>query len=61
MKDEGVRAVREIRERISAEFDNDVEKLVDHYIEQQKQHGTRLLKPGAIPGAEAPAAGAPRR
>lgn len=34
-KDERIRAVREVREKISAEFDNDPEKLVAHYIEQQ--------------------------
>ncbi|MFQ5668566.1 MAG: hypothetical protein ACE5I7_19345 [Candidatus Binatia bacterium] len=46
-KDEGLRAVREVRKKISAEFDNDPEKLVAHYIEQQKRHGTRLLEPVA--------------
>ena len=46
-KDEGIRAVRAVREKISAEFDNDPEKLVAHYIEQQKRHADRLLEPAA--------------
>lgn len=40
---DSLRAVREVRERISAEFENDPEKLVAYYIEQQKRHSTRLL------------------
>ena len=45
--DEGIRAVREVREKISAEFNNDPEKLIEYYIEQQKQHRDRLLQPVA--------------
>jgi hypothetical protein len=52
-KDEGIRAVREVRARISAEFDNDPEKLVAHYIEQQKRHGGKLLEPVAAQQADA--------
>lgn len=59
-KDEGIRAVREVRKKISAEFDNDPEKIVAHYIEQQKRHGSRLLEPVAAQQAVA-ADGAPRR
>jgi hypothetical protein len=43
-EDEGIRAVREVRERISVEFENDPEKLVAHYIEQQQRHRDRLLR-----------------
>lgn len=43
--DEGIRAVRKVRKKISAEFGNDPEKLVAHYIEQQKRHSDRLLGP----------------
>ena len=46
--DEGIRAVRAVREKISAEFNNDPEKLVKHYIEQQKLHQSRLLQPVAV-------------
>lgn len=53
-KDEGIRAVREVRAKISAEFDNDPEKLVAHYIEQQKRHRGKLLEPVAAQRADAP-------
>ena len=33
--------VREVRQRISARFDNDPVRLVANYIELQKQHGSR--------------------
>lgn len=46
-EDEGIRAVREVREKISSEFGNDPEKLVEHYMEQQKRHRDRLLQPVA--------------
>ena len=44
-EDEGIRAVRDVRKRISAEFDNDPQKLVEHYITEQEKHGDRLLRP----------------
>lgn len=47
-EDEGIRAVREVREKISADFEHDPEKLVAHYIEQQKRHLDRLLQPIAV-------------
>ena len=53
--DEGIRAVRDVREKISSEFDNDPEKLVEHYMEQQERYRHRLLPPvgGQHQGAEA--------
>jgi hypothetical protein len=36
---------REVRERISARFDNDPVRLVAHYIELQAQHAERLIDP----------------
>lgn len=45
---EGIRAVREIRKRISAELDHDVEKLLEYYMEKQKQHRDRLLQPVSV-------------
>ena len=36
--DEGIRAVRDVRQRISAEFDNDPRKLVEHYM-ASRLHG----------------------
>lgn len=45
--DEGIRAVRDVRAKISSEFGNDPEKLVEHYMEQQKRFRHRLLQPVA--------------
>ena len=59
--DEGIRAVREVRERISAEFGNDPEKLVEHYMEQQKQYRHRLLPPVAALQGDAADAASPHR
>ncbi|MEW6744082.1 MAG: hypothetical protein AB1486_15120 [Planctomycetota bacterium] len=42
-EDEGIRAVREVRKAISAEFGDDPEKLVEHYILEQERHRDRLL------------------
>ena len=47
--DEGLEAVRDVRKAISAEFDDDPERLVEHYIAQQERHRDRLLRP---PGAQ---------
>jgi hypothetical protein len=44
-EDEGIRAVRDVRDKISAEFHHDPEKLIEHYMEQQKRHRDRLLQP----------------
>ena len=59
--DEGIRAVRDVREKISSEFGNDPEKLVEHYLEEQEGYRHRLLQPvgdqheatGAFPEGEA--------
>lgn len=42
--DDVIEEVREIRRRISAQFDHDPAKLVEHYIEQQKQYADRLVR-----------------
>jgi hypothetical protein len=42
--DDAVEEVREIRRKISAQFDHDPVKLVEHYMEQQKQYADRLIK-----------------
>ena len=41
--DDAVEEVREIRRQISARFDHDPVKLVEHYMERQKRHGDRLI------------------
>ena len=43
--DEGVRAVRDVRKKISARFGNDPEKLVRYYMAEQEKHRDRLLRP----------------
>ncbi|MCK6556637.1 hypothetical protein L6Q96_18985 [Candidatus Binatia bacterium] len=43
--DEDIRAVRDIREKISSEFGNDPEKLVEHYMQEQERYRHRLLPP----------------
>ena len=42
--------IREVRQRISARFDNDPSRLVAHYIELQRQHEERLI--GPLKGSE---------
>ncbi len=37
--------IREIRERISAQFDNEPARLVAHYIRLQERRGERLIGP----------------
>lgn len=60
-EDEGIRAVREVREKISAEFGNDPEKLVEHYLEQQERYRDRLLRPIAVQQGSAVDEDPPRR
>jgi hypothetical protein len=43
-----------VRKKISAEFGHDLEKLLAHYIEQQKQHRDRLLRPATARPADDP-------
>jgi len=43
-EDEGIRAVRDVRKKISAEFDNDPQKLIEHYIAEQEKYQDRLLR-----------------
>lgn len=43
-KDEGIQVVRDVRKKISDEFDNDPGKLVAHYIDLQKRHSSRLIE-----------------
>jgi hypothetical protein len=42
--DKAIEEIRRIRKEISAEFDNDPKKLVEHYIELQDQYKERLVK-----------------
>lgn len=60
-EDEGIRAVREVRLKISSEFGNDPEKLVEHYMEQQKRYRDRLLPSVAAHQDDTADAASPRR
>ena len=46
-EDEGIRAVRDIRTKISAEWSNDPKKIIEHYIVEQQRYRSRLLRPAA--------------
>jgi hypothetical protein len=52
-EDEGIRPVREVRGKISAEFGNDPVRLVDHYLAEQERYRARLLPPVAAQRADA--------
>jgi hypothetical protein len=43
--DDVIEEVREIRRQISARYDNDLDKLFDHYMEIQKRHAHRFWDP----------------
>jgi hypothetical protein len=43
--DDAIEEVREIRRRISEQFGHDPVKLVEYYIEVQKQYADRLVDP----------------
>ncbi len=48
MKDDpAIAEIREVRHRISAEHDHDPRKVVDYYIEMQKQYRERLVESAA--------------
>lgn len=53
VEDEGIRPVREVREKISAEFGNDPVQLVDHYLAEQERYRDRLLPRVAAQQADA--------
>ena len=36
--------IREVRHRISAQFDHDPKRLVEHYIKLQERHADRLVR-----------------
>ncbi len=50
-EDEGIRAVRDVRKAISAEFGNDPDRLVEHYLKEQERFRDRLLQPVPVPGS----------
>jgi Mg-chelatase subunit ChlI len=51
--DEGIAIVRDVRKRISADFGNDPERLVEHYIKEQEQFRDRIVRSRAAQPADA--------
>lgn len=47
--DPAIAAIREVRHEISAEFDHDLSKLFEYFVELQKQYEERLLSADAEP------------
>jgi hypothetical protein len=45
-------SIREVRHRISKQFDHDPKRLVEHYMRLQEQHKDRLLGLAKGEGAE---------
>jgi hypothetical protein len=43
LSDPVIDEIREIRSRISARFDHDTKKLIDHYMELQERYKERLI------------------
>lgn len=43
--------IRRVRHEISAKFDHDPQKLIEHYMELQKQHADRLITSAGFRGA----------
>jgi hypothetical protein len=41
-KDIAIERVREVRHKISAQFDHDTQRMIDHYVEYQKKFADRL-------------------
>lgn len=52
-EDEGIRAIRDVRKRISEEYGNSPTKLVGHYVVQQESYGKRVRQSGATQQADA--------
>ena len=47
-----IERIRRVRHEISAQCDHDPHKLVEHYIELQKQHADRLIRSPTPSGDE---------
>ena len=43
LSDPVIDEIRAVRSRISAQFDHDPRKLVEHFMELQKRHADRLI------------------
>ncbi|MGE3466095.1 MAG: hypothetical protein AB7J13_04115 [Pyrinomonadaceae bacterium] len=43
-KDPGIDWIREVRHKISTEFDHDTKKFLDHYRELEKKYADRMVR-----------------
>ena len=43
-EDPGIAWIREVRHKISAEFDHDTKKLAEHYRELEKKYADRIVR-----------------
>ena len=43
-EDPGIAWIREVRHKISAEFDHDTKKLAQHYRELEKKYADRIIR-----------------
>lgn len=48
-EDVAMKWIRDVRHKISAEFDHDPKKLGEHYRELEKKYADRLVKPPQKP------------
>lgn len=44
-EDVAMKWIRDVRHKISAQFDHDTKKLGDHYRELEKKYADRLIRP----------------
>ncbi len=44
-EDVAMKWIRDVRHKISAEFDHDTKKLGDHYRELEKKYADRIVRP----------------
>ncbi len=56
MEDKIVTEVREIRRKLEAEFDNDLQTYANDLYERQKQHGEKLVRGSPKPSKKRNAA-----
>lgn len=49
--------IREVRRQISAQFDHDPKRMLEYYIEFQRQFGDRLVSPPTTPPVANPEVG----
>jgi hypothetical protein len=49
LADPNVDEIRAIRAKLSARFDNDIDKLCEYLRQKEAEYGGRVVQPGKIP------------